>query len=69
MFKKIKEHFPGTNFINTKQIHKLLWMLNKYLVNKLKTQYLQPALVQHFKDIKLDSFMCSVERMCSLNNS
>ena len=21
--KKIKEHFPGTNFINTKQIHKL----------------------------------------------
>lgn len=43
-------------------------MLNKYLVNKLRLNT-QPALVQHFKDIKLDSFMCSVERMCSLNNS
>lgn len=34
MFLKIKEHFPGTNFINTKWIHQLLLILNKHLVNK-----------------------------------
>ena len=63
MFKKLKNILPSINFINTKQIHKWLWMLNKHLVNKFSRHWLR-----HVRARELDSFMCSVETMCSWNS-